>query len=225
MKNVLAIETSGALCTVGLSLDGNRFFSSEHVAKRHNERLLPMLTGLTEMAGLSRTALVASVDVVAFGRGPGSFTGVRIAAAAAQAIALAAGARMLRISSSEVLAERALATRPEARGVLTSIRSRRDLHYLAAWRNVDGVPTSEQTDQLYASSPDESFYQRFEHWLVTGQVPDWWRGAQPGGQDPDGNDLLTVAFRCLARGEDVDVALGLPEYLAGDSPWRKAQSR
>ena len=89
MVNLLAIETSGAACSVALSLDGNRFSESEHVVKRHNEVLLPMLTALRERVSLDAAELAQLIDGVAFGCGPGSFTGVRIAAAAAQAIALA----------------------------------------------------------------------------------------------------------------------------------------
>lgn len=224
MKNVLALETSGAYCIVGLSFDGNRFQRCEHVAKQHNERLLPMLTELTHLAGISRSTLIGSLDAVAFGRGPGSFTGVRIAAAAAQAVALAAGASVLRVSSSEVLAERALRDVPTAPGVVTSIRSRKDLHYLASWRNVGGIPAVEQPDELHAASPDAGFHERIDGWLVAGEVPGWWRGAAPTPHQPDGNDLLTTALRCLSRGEDVDPAQGLPEYLSGDSPWRKVRS-
>jgi tRNA threonylcarbamoyladenosine biosynthesis protein TsaB len=224
MNNVLAMETSGAVCTVGLSLDGNRFYLSEHVDKRHNERLLPMLTELTKAAGIDRETLIGNVHAIGFGRGPGSFTGVRIAAAAAQAMAFAAGARVLRVSSSEILAERALRDSPAVPGVLTSIRSRRDLHYLAAWRNVAGVPILEQPDRLHAESPDGAYYRRFDGWLVAGDVPQWWQGAAPAVAEPDGDDLLSVAHRCLERGEDVDPAQGLPEYLSGDSPWRKIRA-
>ncbi len=221
MKNVLAIETSGALCTVALSMDGNRFVRSEHVEKKHNERLLPLLTELVGMTGLSRPALISKLHAVAFGRGPGSFTGVRIAAAAAQAIALAADVPILRVSSSELLAERMLALRPEVPGVLTSIRSRRDLHYLAAWRNSDGVPSVEQKDRLYSSSPEEAFYRRYVDWPLAGEVASWWVGAAAMDCESGGEELLIVSLRCLARGEEVDAALGLPEYLTGDSPWRK----
>jgi len=182
-----------------------------------------MVTGST-CPSMWRETLIRNVHAIGFGRGPGSFTGVRIAAAAAQAIAFTAGARVLRVSSSEILAERALRDSPAAPGVLTSIRSRRDLHYLAAWRNVHGVPTVEQPDRLHAESPDDAYYRQYDGWLVAGDVPGWWRGAAPTVTEPDGDDLLGVAYRCLERGEDVDAALGLPEYLAGDSPWRKIRA-
>ncbi|MGE0625466.1 MAG: tRNA (adenosine(37)-N6)-threonylcarbamoyltransferase complex dimerization subunit type 1 TsaB [Pseudomonadales bacterium] len=223
MKNVLAMETSGDFCTVGLLLDGNRFHIHEHVDKRHNERLLPLLGDLISMAGISRAELIGNLHAVAFGRGPGSFTGVRIAAAAAQALALAAGARVLRVGSSEILAEGVLRKVPAAPGVVTSIRSRRDLHYLATWRNIEGVPMVEQRDQLHAESPDAAFYEHCEGWPVAGETPGWWRGPAPLPHRPDGDDLLTAAIRCLSRGEDVDPSQALPEYLSGDSPWRKVR--
>ena len=224
MQNVLAIETSGAACAVGLTLDGNRFLLCEHVEKKHNERLLPMLAELTAAAGLSRQQLLQRIDAVAFGRGPGSFTGVRISAAAAQAMALAAGVGVLRVSSSELLAQRALSDGSAVPGVVTSIRSRRDLHYLAAWRNEAGVPEVERPDQLHDRCPGDAYYERYRGWRVVGERPDWWRGAEPEPLQPDADVLLTVALRCLGRGEDVDPAHALPEYLWGDSPWRKRSS-
>ena len=150
MVNLLAIETSGAICSVGLCVDGNRFVRSEHVEKKHNERLLPMLEALREEAGLSRPALLEVLDSVAFGRGPGSFTGVRIAAAAAQAVALAAGANIVRVSSSEALSLAASRQLIDADGVISAIRSRRDLYYLAAYeRTSDGVQRCEQLSLIH----------------------------------------------------------------------------
>lgn len=222
MQNLLAIETSGNVCAVGLVLDGTRLSRCEHVAKRHNERLLPMLDELAREAGLSHPALVARLAAVAFGRGPGSFTGVRIAAAAAQAIALAGPGRVLRVSSSEVIAQRALAGYPHVPGVLTSIRSRRDLHYIAAYRNDSGVAVCSVPDVLLSESPDPAFYARHEGWLVAGETPSWWSGAAPVPCDVDAHALLSVAVAALERGEDVDAASGLPEYIEGDSPWRGA---
>lgn len=227
MINLLAIETSGAICSVGLHVDGNRFTRSEHVEKRHNELLLPMLSGLLEDAGLSHTQLLGKLDGVAFCRGPGSFTGVRIAAAAAQALALAADAYILRVSSSEMLALKALQDAAEAgiqnvAGIITSIRSRRDLYYLATYEVVADRPVAALTDDLYESSPDASFYTEHGDWLVAGGTPDWWQGRQSAVTTPDAAQMLDLAAAMVVRGEQVDVAAGLPEYLSGDSPWRKS---
>jgi tRNA threonylcarbamoyladenosine biosynthesis protein TsaB len=222
MTNLLAIETSGETCSVGLNMDGNRFVLSEHVQKKHNERLLPMLTDLCVTAGLSRTALISRLDAVAFGCGPGSFTGVRIAAAAAQGIALSAGACIVRVSSSEAMAHRALQSLPTVPGVVTAIRSRRDLYYLAAYERVDPVVRCAFPDQLFDSAPSGEFDLRFGDWKLIGATPEWWSGPPPAQITVDAHALLDVAEQMHARGEVVDAAAGLPEYFSGDSPWRKS---
>jgi tRNA threonylcarbamoyladenosine biosynthesis protein TsaB len=221
MTNLLAIETSGALCSVGLSVDGNRFVCREHVEKKHNERLLPMLQELAETAGLSRQQLLDAIDIVAFGRGPGSFTGVRIAAAAAQAIALAAGADIVRVSSSEALAVSALATLEGAGGVISAIRSRRDLYYLAAYQRGEEGPEQHAADALFEAA--SRFPPEFAAWPLVGERPDWWQGSYAEVPAADAQVLIEVALRMLAAGQTVTVEAGLPEYFNGDSPWRKAR--
>ena len=219
MNNLLAIETSGAVCSVGLSVDGNRFVHSEHVEKKHNERLLPMLERLCEEAGLSRPLLLDAIDAVAFGRGPGSFTGVRIAAAATQAIALAANAAVVRVSSSEALAHKAVQHLPDVPGVISAIRSRRDLYYLAAYERAEiGVRLIEEN--VLCDSPPP--FSDSLGWLLVGEQPGWWSGAFGETPAADAATLLDVAVKMLANAESVPVEAGLPEYFSGDSPWRKS---
>ncbi len=219
MTNLLAIETSGAVCSVGLCVDGNRFVRSEHVEKKHNERLLPMLQLLCEDAGLSRQALLDAIDSVAFGRGPGSFTGVRIAAAAAQAVALAAGADVVRVSSSEALAQAAVNADALA-GVITAIRSRRDLYYLAAYERRGDQVAPLAGDALCESPP--TFDGVPSDWPLVGERPDWWLGSAVDAPAADAGTLLDVALRMLAEDLAVPAEAGLPEYFSGDSPWRKS---
>lgn len=220
MNNLLAIETSGALCSVGLCVDGNRFVRSEHVEKKHNERLLPMLEQLREEAGLSRQLLLNMIDVVAFGCGPGSFTGVRIAAAAAQAIALAAKADVVRVSSSEALALRAIQHLTDAPGVISAIRSRRDLYYVAAYECAEfGV---RQVGETVLSDSPLRFPDTVLCWPLVGERPGWWSGIFVETPLPDAATLLDIATTMIANGESVPVEAGLPEYFSGDSPWRKS---
>ena len=159
--------------------------------------------------------------MVAFGRGPGSFTGGRIAAAAAQAIALASGSRIVRVSSSEALAEKYRSMEPASPGVVTLIRSRRDLYYLATYRVGQQGVLSEQSDRLHDESPAASWYQSHSGWGVAGETPAWWRGQAAAEVSASAEQIADVAERMLEQGEGVDAMYGLPEYLEGDAPWKK----
>ena len=132
MTTLLAIETSSALCSLALYRSGRWFEDTQNVGRMHNMLVLDMLDTLMKQAG----SVAADLEAIAFAAGPGSFTGVRIAAALAQGIAFAVGARVVPVSSSLALATAALDQRtsdawPE--GILTITRSRRDAYYLAGF--------------------------------------------------------------------------------------------
>jgi tRNA threonylcarbamoyladenosine biosynthesis protein TsaB len=98
--NILYLDSSTEACTAGIAV-GDQVVTDFTVAPRgHAQRLLPMAETLLAEAGVG----FADIDLVGFGRGPGSFTGVRIATAMAQGIAMARDLPMLGISSLECLA-------------------------------------------------------------------------------------------------------------------------
>src|SRR5438270_11755279 len=100
---ILAFDTSGTWCSVALLEDATVVQREEAVGNAHSERLLPMINALLDDAG----AALHSVDVIAFGAGPGSFTGVRIAASVAQGLALGLDRRAIAVCSLEAIAEQA----------------------------------------------------------------------------------------------------------------------
>lgn len=102
---LLAIETSLDACSAALDLDGEVLERHEIAPRRHVERLLPMIRALLDEAHLALTDL----DGIAFGAGPGSFTGVRIAVSAAQGLGLGAGLGLVGVSSLAALGAEALA--------------------------------------------------------------------------------------------------------------------
>jgi tRNA threonylcarbamoyladenosine biosynthesis protein TsaB len=106
----VAIETSTEWCSVALSIGGEAAALEARAGQRHAELALPMLERLLAQAGISCAAL----DAVAFGAGPGSFTGIRIACGLAQGIAFARGLRVLGVSSLEAMAEESGAPRVAA---------------------------------------------------------------------------------------------------------------
>lgn len=83
--NILALETSTEWCSAALGLDGRVLANELHAGQRHSELILPMIDALLNDAGIALDAC----DAIAFGAGPGSFTGLRIACGVAQGLGFA----------------------------------------------------------------------------------------------------------------------------------------
>jgi tRNA threonylcarbamoyladenosine biosynthesis protein TsaB len=127
--NLLAVETSTELCSVAL-LRGSELFVEEAMAEnRHSELLLPMLHRILARARLKPPQM----DAFAFGQGPGSFTGIRIACGVTQGMAFGAGRPVVPVPSLLALAEQS-----NERRVVTAFDARMNEAYLAAYaRNGD----------------------------------------------------------------------------------------
>ena len=100
MSNILVLDASSAWCSVALSVKGILYSVAEKQPRKHAQLIMPMIEDVCQRAGIKPIEL----DGIAFGKGPGSFTGLRIAISVAQGLSLATGARLFGISSLEALA-------------------------------------------------------------------------------------------------------------------------
>ena len=100
MTKILALETATEACSAALLIDGEVIERFEIAPRRHTDIILPMVAELLADAGIA----TQNLDAVAFGAGPGSFTGVRVATSIAQGIALAHDLPVVRMSCLAVLA-------------------------------------------------------------------------------------------------------------------------
>ncbi len=104
---ILAFDTSTEWCTAALYLDGEVRAAGVLAGQTHSQILLPMLRRLLAEAGLTLRGL----DALAFGKGPGAFTGLRIACSVVQGLGMGAGLPVLGVGTLEAMAEETGKTR------------------------------------------------------------------------------------------------------------------
>ena len=221
MSCILGIETSRDLCSAAVVSNGAVREDTRRMARAHNQHILELVDGVMGVAGLSAAAL----DAVAFGCGPGSFTGIRIAAAVAQAVAFGADARILPVSSTLALATAALeAGRSLGDGVVASIRSRRDAWYLAGFAVTDGELRVRHADCLVTADP--GWPEFGAGWTFVGDRPEWLAPATACYSDiAVGAGLIArLGADAFAQGGGRAPDLGLPVYVSGDSPWQPSSA-
>ena len=132
--NILALDTSMGACSAAvLRSDGaapSLHARQEAMARGHAEALMPMVAEVLAAAGIAARDL----DLIAATEGPGSFTGVRIAIAAARGLALATGAKLYGTDSLTVMARDALASGLSPKGPFAvAVDARRGMIYLGLY--------------------------------------------------------------------------------------------
>ncbi len=145
---ILAFETSSAACSAALYLDaegkpGQTFSAHEICPMQHTAVILPMIQSLLDSAAIS----IADLDAVAFGCGPGSFTGIRIAASLAQGIAFARSLPVMPVSSLAALAETEFLQHGYQK-ILVSVDARMDQVYWGAYQIENGIAVPVIPDEL-----------------------------------------------------------------------------
>lgn len=139
--NILALETSSEWCSAALWLDGRVLAREELAGQRHSELILSMIDTLLREAGVA----LAACDAIAFGAGPGSFTGLRIACGVAQGLGFAAGLPLVGVSTLLALAQASGAER-----VLSCLDARMGEIYCAAFERRGGQWCTTHSPRLCA---------------------------------------------------------------------------
>lgn len=215
--NLLAIETTTEACSVALVHGDQLLVRSEIAPRRHTELVLPMADALLAEAGISRHAL----DVIAVGRGPGAFTGVRIGVALAQGMALALDLPVITISSLAALALEA----PEEEGtvILAVIDARMGEIYAACYRRDDNGGLIALDDERICTA-DTLVLPKAAAWQIVGSGWATYATAlsqrltgtlhsADGQRYPQAVHVAELAMREFRAGHMLAPELALPVYL------------
>jgi len=218
MTKLLAVETSTEACSVALYSDGETREFYEYAPMRHAELLLPAIQSLLDAAGLP----LADLDAIAFGRGPGSFTSLRIGIGVVQGLAWGAGLPVVPVSSLAAVAQAAIAvTTAEVSTICVAMDARMQEVYTANFqRGGDGFVITPSEEQVCSpglvSVPDDgpflaagNGFDRFEELRPLASRasechPDIW---------PRAGVICKLALKWLESNEPLTAGLAQPVYV------------
>lgn len=215
---ILALDTSTSFCSVALMVDDAITHLSQHAPRKHAQLVLPMIDQILSTACLS----LSNLDTFAFGAGPGSFTGVRIATGVIQGLAYATDLPVIPISTLAALAQNAYRTH-HAKHILPSLDARMNQVYWSIYQideqgiaqpivpdcviDPKQVPIPQSNDWLGVGSGWEQYNK-----ILRNLLKDHLQDVQPK-LFPDAQDIAYIAKFKFQKGEYVSAEKALPIYL------------
>lgn len=228
---ILALDTATEACSVALWNQGEVHSLFEICPRDHTQRILPLVQQVLAESGLT----LSDMDALAFGRGPGSFTGVRIGIGIAQGLALGAGLPMIGVSTLATMAEGAHRL-TGAQCVLAAIDARMGEVYWGEYRrSADGTWQGGETEAVLSPEQVDAAATRLSG--VWARVGTGWQtypqmAAAAGlqledGQVslPDARDMLPLALDDWRKGSWSPVEETQPVYLRNEVAWKKLPGR
>ncbi|WP_157954264.1 tRNA (adenosine(37)-N6)-threonylcarbamoyltransferase complex dimerization subunit type 1 TsaB [Saccharospirillum mangrovi] len=223
MLRILAIDTTADVCSLALLGPDTELHIHEHLPRQHARQLLPRLDALFVEAGWSKR----SVDTVVYGRGPGSFTGIRIAAGIAQGIALGADCPILPVSTLETLAYECAGSAQEC---WVALDARMQELYFARYQfDAEGLPVLIGEEQLLTPvqlpEPVQKVQLAGNGWLTDyGFSPAWQAVLAQNAPEltlPSAAAAARLAQQRLAQHPELALApeAALPVYLRDKVTW------
>lgn len=233
MSKILALDTSTENCSAALYIDGVITFRELESPREHTQRILPMVDELLKEANIKLNQL----DALAFGRGPGSFTGVRIGTGIAQGLAFGADLPMLPISSLAAMAQ-GTHRLYGATTVLPAIDARMGEIYFAQYElNDKGIMALVDNEVVTRpellvnefSASDKTVYSVGTGWQTYQETMSQLNVAEIKAnteqQFPTSADIVVLAAAELAEGKAVVVEDAMPVYVRDTVTWKKLPGR
>ncbi len=222
---ILAIEASTEVGSVVVQTPDGQFRRSIDTARAQAENLLPMIDDALRDAGI----VPKQLDAIAFGRGPGSFTGVRLASMIAQGLAAAVDVGVVAVSSLAAAAQQIWA-QADVQRVAICMDARMGEVYFAEYSLIAGIATPVEHERLLA--PGGVKFPVTGAWAAAGSglavYGDEYATAVAGATlvlpklRPDASGLIAAAQRTLMAGELMSADAIATHYLRGESAWQRS---
>lgn len=225
---LLALDTSTEACSVALQVGTDILTLDEVCPQQHSKRVLPMVQQLLSQAGISLNQL----DGIVFGRGPGSFTGVRICVGVTQGLAFGADIPVYGVSTLAAMAQAAHRLYA-ANQVVAAIDARMAEVYIGSFSLQQGLMQALSSEVAIKPQDITGFDISGEVYAVgTGwqTYADALLQKQPAviANDilyPSAQDMLTLAIPALGAGQFIAAELAEPVYVRDDVTWQKLPGR
>lgn len=224
--NLLVIDTATEACSVALSVDGKVTSRFEICPQQHSQRLLPMIDEVMTEAGI----VISELDYLGFGRGPGSFTGVRIATGMLQGLALGTGLKVVGVSTLAAMAQQAMSTAANDSIVAVAIDARMEEVYFAQYKLENGIAVllGEEAvlppEQARALLPEIADIVAGTGWEAYAALQDY-PAKEIEVRYPSAEFMLPLAEQMIKQGLAKDVEDVEPVYLRDKVTWKKLPGR
>lgn len=225
---ILALDTCTEACSAALIYDGHIFADYAEVPREHSQRLLPMVDSVLNAANIS----LKEVNYIAYGRGPGSFTGIRICTSMTQGLALGAQLPVVGVSTLATMAQ--IAISQGASQVFAAIDARMGEVYWGQYQSVNGMAELIGVESVSCpkdillnfnvSSPIMCVGTGFDVYpSLVNLLPNMLH--QQHIRLPDAKAMLVLAERDIELGLVTSVDELEPTYLRNTVTWKKLPGR
>jgi tRNA threonylcarbamoyladenosine biosynthesis protein TsaB len=226
--NILIIDTATEACSVALEVNEQVFKRFEICPQQHSQRILPMIDEVLKEANVT----LQDLDYLAFGRGPGSFTGVRIATGVLQGLALGTGHKVVGISTLAAMAQQGYAEN-QTEQVTAAIDARMSEVYFGQYQLQNNIMTLIGEEQVIP--PQDAALLLKDNSSMAGVGTGWQAYSELNTASkvkvltavlyPNALYMLPLAKALIAAGQAVEVEDIQPVYLRDKVTWKKLPGR
>ena len=231
--NILCVDTSTEACSVAVlcSTDKEQVIRDHFMLapREHTQKILPTVEKVLQQSGLT----LSEIDIVAYGRGPGSFTGVRIGISIAQGLAYGIDKPMVGVSTLQAMAQQAYKTE-QVTDVYTAIDARMGEVYFGHYQLKNDLMVLVNEEVVIKPADLLALELKVEKnaalvgtgWAAYPELIEYFKDArQLEIEFPSSKYMLDLVVSCVENGEAVAAELATPVYLRDKVTWKKLPGR